>query len=376
MLLTLWDKFKCKSLNYINMEADLKLKLEQLHQRVDSLKDQINTEEATKNAFVLPFIQILGYDIFNPIEVIPESICDIGTKKGEKIDYVIKKDDEPILIIECKHWKEKPDAHNSQLHRYFHVSKARFGVLTNGHIYNFYADLERPNIMDEKPFFTLDLSNLKSSSIKILENFTKSDYNLENILDSAEALKYIKAIRNEFEKEIQDPSDEITKLLVSRFFDKSITASRLATFREYTKKAFANSINESISFRLKNALNINESLPSKSAEEINPIDDNSTELPKFITTEEEIEGSQIVKAILREQLSASRIAFRDTQSYFGILLDDNNRKPICRLHFNSSNKYLELFNNGKDNGEKKLLHSVDDIYNYKTELLDTLKIYE
>lgn len=376
MLLTLWDKFKCKSLNYINMEADLKLKLEQLHQRVDSLKDQINTEEATKNAFVLPFIQILGYDIFNPIEVIPESICDIGTKKGEKVDYVIKKDDEPILIIECKHWKEKPDAHNSQLHRYFHVSKARFGVLTNGHVYNFYADLERPNIMDEKPFFTLDLSNLKSSSIKILENFTKSDYNLENILDSAEALKYIKAIRNEFEKEIQDPSDEITKLLVSRFFDKSITASRLATFKEYTKKAFANSINESISFRLKNALNMNESLPSKSAEEINPIDDNSTELPKFITTEEEIEGSQIVKAILREQLSASRIAFRDTQSYFGILLDDNNRKPICRLHFNSSNKYLELFNNGKDNGEKKLLHSVDDIYNYKTELLDTLKIYE
>lgn len=358
------------------MEADLKLKLEQLHQRVDSLKDQINTEEATKNAFVLPFIQILGYDIFNPIEVIPESICDIGTKKGEKVDYVIKKDDEPILIIECKHWKEKPDAHNSQLHRYFHVSKARFGVLTNGHVYNFYADLERPNIMDEKPFFTLDLSNLKSSSIKILENFTKSDYNLENILDSAEALKYIKAIRNEFEKEIQDPSDEITKLLVSRFFDKSITASRLATFKEYTKKAFANSINESISFRLKNALNMNESLPSKSAEEINPIDDNSTELPKFITTEEEIEGSQIVKAILREQLSASRIAFRDTQSYFGILLDDNNRKPICRLHFNSSNKYLELFNNGKDNGEKKLLHSVDDIYNYKTELLDTLKIYE
>ncbi|MBC9813358.1 type I restriction enzyme HsdR N-terminal domain-containing protein [Crocinitomicaceae bacterium CZZ-1] len=358
------------------MEADLKLKLEQLHQRVDSLKDQINTEEATKNAFIMPFIQILGYDIFNPTEVIPEFICDIGTKKGEKVDYVIKRDNEPILIIECKHWKENVDAHNSQLHRYFHVSKARFGVLTNGHIYNFYTDLERPNIMDEKPFFTLDLSNLKSSSIKILENFTKSDYNLENILDSAEALKYIKAIRNEFEKEIQEPSDEIIKLLVNRFFGKPLTASRMATFREYTKKAFANSINESISFRLKNALNINESIPSKSTEEIHPVDENNAEIPKFITTEEEIEGSQIIKAILREQLQASRIAFRDTQSYFGILLDDNNRKPICRLHFNSGNKYLELFNNGKDNGEKKLLQSIDDIYNYKVELLDTLKNYE
>ena len=359
------------------METDLKLKLEQLHQRVDALKEQINTEEATKNAFVMPFIQILGYDIFNPTEVIPEFICDIGTKKGEKVDYVIKKDNEPILIIECKHWKENVDAHNSQLHRYYHVSKARFGVLTNGHTYNFYADLEQPNIMDAKPFFTLDLSNIKESSLKILENFSKQGYNLENILDSAEALKYIKAIRNEFEKEIQEPSDEIVRLLVNRFFDKPLTASRLATFKEYTKKAFSNSINESISFRLKNALNINETIHSKEADSTNTIDNNTEiEAPKFITTQEEMEASQIVKAILREILPASRIAFRDTQSYFGILLDDNNRKPICRLHFNSNNKYLELFDKGKDNGEKKSLNSLEEIYNYKNELLQTLKNYE
>lgn len=357
------------------METDLKLKLQQLHERVDALKDQINTEEATKNAFVMPFIQILGYDIFNPTEVIPEHICDIGTKKGEKIDYVIKKDNEPILIIECKHWKEKVDAHNSQLHRYYHVSKSKFGVLTNGHVYNFYADLEKPNIMDEKPFFTLDLSNLKDSSLRILENFTKNGYNLEQILDSAEDLKYIKAIRNEFEKELQEPSDEMVKLLVSRFFEKPLIASRMVAFKEYTKKAFSNSINESINFRLKNALNITETVPSKTQDQIPSVDSN-IESAKFITTEEEVEGSQIVKAILREVLSSPRIAFRDTQSYFGVLLDDNNRKPICRLHFNSSNKYIELFNNGKDNGEKKLLGSLDEIYNYKAELLSTVSNYE
>jgi hypothetical protein len=357
------------------MESDLKLKLEQLHQRVDALKGQINTEEATKNAFVMPFIQILGYDIFNPTEVIPEFICDIGTKKGEKVDYVIKKGDEPILIIECKHWKENADAHNSQLHRYYHVSKSRFGVLTNGHIYNFYADLERPNIMDEKPFFTLDLSNLKDASLKILENFTRKGYNLENILDSAEALKYIKAIRGEFEKELQEPTDDFVRLLVNRFFDKTLTASRLATFKEYTRKALSNSINESINFRLKNALSINDTLPSKEDQQGATIDEN-TDGPRITTSDEEMEGSQIVKAILRELIPASRIAFRDTQSYFGILLDDNNRKPLCRLHFNSSNKYLELFHNGKDNGEKKLLNSLDEIYTYKAELLATVKNYE
>ena len=356
------------------MNSDLKLKLEQLHQRVDVLKDQIGTEEATKNAFVMPFIQILGYDIFNPTEVIPEFICDIGTKKGEKIDYVIKKDGEPILIIECKHWKEDANAHNSQLHRYYHVSKARFGVLTNGHIYNFYADLENPNIMDEKPFFTLDLSNIKDSNIKILEKFTKNGYSLESILDSAESLKYNKAIKNEVENELITPSDEIVRLLVNRFFDKPITANRLAAFKEYTKRAISNSINDSISLRLKSALHINEKIPSKEQEEIVSIDDNS-EIPKYITTQDEIEGAQIIKAILREQIPASRISFRDTQSYFGVLLDDNNRKPICRLHFNSSKKFIELFQDGKDKGARHLLESLEDIYNFKSELHSTITNY-
>ncbi|WP_313504195.1 type I restriction endonuclease [Kaistella carnis] len=354
---------------------ELKLKLEQLHQRVDSLKDQINTEEATKNAFVMPFIQILGYDIFNPTEVIPEFICDIGTKKGEKVDYVIKNNGEPILIIECKHWKENVDAHNSQLHRYYHVSKARFGVLTNGHTYNFYADLEKPNIMDEKPFFTLDLSDLKDSSIKILENFTKTDYSLENILDSAEAMKYIKAIRKEFEKELIEPSDEFIRILVNKFFDKPLIASRMVTFREYTKKAITNTINDSISLRLKSALNINENIAKEQhLENPQPIDEN-VENPKFITTEEELEGFQIVKAILREKIPTERIAYRDTQSYFGILLDDNNRKPLARLHFNTINNYLELFHNGKDAGEKILLNSIDEIYNYREQLHKTFENY-
>ena len=356
---------------------ELKTKLEQLHQRVDNLKEQIQTEEATKNAFIMPFIQILGYDIFNPIEVIPEFVCDIGTKKGEKVDYMIMKDGEPILVIEGKHWKENANAHNSQLHRYYHVSKARFGILTNGIVYNFYTDLEKPNIMDEKPFLTINLDDLKDSSIKVLEKFTKTSYDLESILDSAESLKYIKAIRKEFEAEIDNPSDEFIKLLVNRFFDRPLTANRLSIFREYTKRALTSSINESISSRLKSALSINENIhdaKTKENEVVDSIDENSES--KVITTEDEIEGFQIVKAILREVISADRIAPRDTQSYFGVLLDDNNRKPLCRLHLNGGKKYIELFHNGKDAGEKILINSLDDIYNYKTELQKTVDNYK
>ena len=352
---------------------ELKLKLEQLNQRMNGLKDQIMTEEATKNAFVMPFIQILGYDIFNPTEVIPEYVADIGTKKGEKVDYLIKRDDEPILIIECKHWKENADAHNSQLHRYYHVSKARFGVLTNGMVYNFYTDLEKPNIMDDKPFLTINLENLKDNSIKILESFSKTDYNLETILDSAETLKYIKAIRKEFEKEIENPSDEIVRLLVNKFYDRPLTANRMLSFKEYTKRALKSTISDSISSRLKSALEINETIQvddSKTA----AVDDN-VESSKVNTTEEELEAFQIVKAILREIIESNRIAYRDTQSYFGILLDDNNRKPICRFHFGATRNLIELFHNGKDAGEKININSLDEIYTHRELLHQTIENY-
>ncbi|OPB52769.1 type I restriction endonuclease, partial [Elizabethkingia anophelis] len=258
---------------------ELKLKLEQLSQRIQGLKEQVQTEEATKNAFVMPFIQMLGYDIFNPTEVIPEYIADIGTKKGEKVDYLIKNNQEPILIIECKNWKENADAHNSQLHRYYHVSKARFGVLTNGIVYNFYTDLEKPNIMDDKPFLTINLEDLKDSAIKVLESFTKQSYNLESILDSAEALKYIRAIRKEFEKEIENPSDELVRLLVNKFFERPLTANRMQSFKEYTKRALSISITESISSRLKSALVINETL--------------DTNTPKPVAVDEHSEISKI-----------------------------------------------------------------------------------
>ena len=120
---------------------DFKDQIKLLSERVIKLKENTQTEEATKTAFIMPFLQTLGYDVFDPTEVVPEYTCDLGIKKGEKIDYAIHKDGQPIILIECKHWKEDLTSHNGQLFRYFHVSNARFGILTNGIIYRFYTDL-------------------------------------------------------------------------------------------------------------------------------------------------------------------------------------------------------------------------------------------
>nr|WP_316928347.1 type I restriction endonuclease [Galbibacter marinus] len=94
--------------------------------KIEQLKDKIDTEESTKHAFTLPFINILRYDTFNPTEVVPEFTADLGIKKGEKVDYAIFQNDVPILIIECKHWKQDLNVHNSPLFRYFHVTKTTF----------------------------------------------------------------------------------------------------------------------------------------------------------------------------------------------------------------------------------------------------------
>ena len=144
-------------------------KVKGLAERVANLKENIQTEEATKNAFIMPFIQILGYDVFNPMEVIPEFTADIGIKKGEKVDYAILQDGNPIILVECKHWKENLDVHSSQLHRYFHATKARFGLLTNGLKYRFYTDLEQKNVMDTEAFLEFDIENIKENVINELK---------------------------------------------------------------------------------------------------------------------------------------------------------------------------------------------------------------
>ena len=122
---------------------DFKDQIKLLSERVIKLKENTQTEEATKTAFIMPFLQTLGYDVFDPTEVVPEYTCDLGIKKGEKIDYAIHKDGQPIILIECKHWKEDLTSHNGQLFRYFHVSKRPLRYSDQRHYLSFLYRLGR-----------------------------------------------------------------------------------------------------------------------------------------------------------------------------------------------------------------------------------------
>ena len=347
---------------------ELSIQLKSLADKINLLKDRIETEESTKHAFVLPFINLLGYDTFNPTEVVPEFTADLGLKKGEKVDYAIIQNDEPILIIECKNWKEKLTIHNSQLFRYFHVSKTRFALLTNGIQYQFFTDLDEKNKMDEKPFFEFDITQLKDSSVNEIAKFHKSSFDVNKILDNASSLKFIKEIRKQIDTEIQNPSTEFTRLFASKIYNGRLTEKVMEEFKELVQKAFGQLIGEKITERLHFALNKEVIIQEK--DQIEEIEES-----KIITNEEELEGYRIVVAILRRKLPVQRIVHRDTQSYFGVLLDDNNRKPLCRLHLNGGKKYIGLFNADKSE-IRQPLQTIDDIYLFEKELLETVGVYE
>lgn len=342
-----------------------------LAQRVKELRPHATTEESTKAALINPFIQALGYDIFDPRVVIMEFVADIGTKKGEKIDYAIKRNGEVIFCIEAKCCTSKLDSSKaSQLHRYFHnIPTARIGILTNGVRYEFYSDLDKPNVMDEKPFMILDFDNLDEALIPELKKLANDVFNVDIALSAAQELKHLRQIRQIIAQEVRSPSDEMVKLFASRIISGPMRATVVESFRPAVRQAFETYINSVLLERIQGVTEISStpSLPPAQNEtiEVETPDEKTNEIE---TTQEELEAFFIVKAILREVVEPNRVAMRDRQSYCGILFDDNNRKPIARLHFNSAtNKQFGVFDSEKNETRHKI-ETLNDIYNFANEL--------
>lgn len=360
---------------------DFKDQIRQIGERVLKSKEASKTEEATKTAFVMPLLQALGYDVFNPAEVVPEYITDVGTKKGEKVDYAIMQNDVPIILIECKHWKENLSIHDGQLLRYFHVSKAKFAILTNGILYRFYTDLEEPNKMDEKPFLEFDITDPKETQIEELKKFHKTHFDIDGIFNTAGELKYTSALKLEFHRELNEPSDAFIKHFVKLVYSKNINQKVLDQFSALIKKSISQYITEMITERLKNALSretLQVSTPQgdpESSPQTPEVASGVADANKIETTEEELQGFFIVKSIVRQHFDVKRVGFRDNQSYFSIIIDDSNRKILCRLYLNGKKKYIGTFDSNKTESKTEI-QSLDDIFNCAEALIETAKQYQ
>jgi predicted type IV restriction endonuclease len=343
-------------------------KIKALAVRVEKQKGSLLTEEACKNAFVMPFLNALGYDVFNPDVVIPEFTADFGVKKGEKVDYAIKINGVITMLVECKPCgSDLAQQHASQLYRYFSVTDARFSILCNGLNFWFFSDLDEKNKMDQRPFFKFDILDYRPSHVAELSKFTHDQFDLDHILTTASTLKYSSAIQQEFAKELDEPSDDMIRLFASRVYDGHFTKRVRDEFRDIVANAFKEGVREMVSKRLASALEVTSEGSAPTTQDIY----NGEE--KAITTQDEIEAFHIVKSIVRRVAKAERIVMRDAKSYCAILLDDNNRKPIARLHFNRSQKYLGVFRNKEE--ERLPIETLEDIYNHSERLQQTVREY-
>lgn len=347
-------------------------KIVELAGRIRQAGDQQYNEAMTKQFLVLPFLHALGYDIFSPSEVVAELTSDVGTKKGEKIDYAIMRDGLPVIMIECKPLGMPLDAGKcNQLYRYFttHPS-ARIGVLTDGARYMFFTDLDQPNIMDPKPFMEIDLSDFSDRYLSELQKLSKANWDINGALSSASSLKYVSTVKKIFSEEVAAPSEGFVRHFAGRAHDGPVTAKVREQFASIVRRAVQEYINDQINSRLDLAKVADLAGPADAMQETDAQDAGGD----IVTTEEELTAFIIVKTIVRQTLNPSRVTMRDAKSYCAILCDDNNRRPLCRLYFNSKKKSVGIFDAEKKE-ERVPISSLDDIFLCTDKLREVAAVY-
>ena len=341
--------------------------LKQLGKRVVELKDSIGTEEATKTSLIMPFFAALGYDLFNPTEFVPEFTADVGIKKGEKVDYAIVLEGKPTILIEAKSINEQLTKHDSQLFRYFGTTVSKFGILTNGEEYKFFTDLDEPNKMDLTPFLTVNITKIKDSQIPELAKFHKDNFDVDKITSSAAELKYLNSLKNYLSSELNDPTEDFVKYLLTEIYDGMKTKQTVEKFKPIIKKGLnqfiAERVNDKLSAALKTSVTVED---NETKSESNTTDETDSEI---VTTPEELEAYTICKVVLKDTIPLDRLFYRDNRSYFNILLDDNIRKWILRVRFNTNGMKIEL---NDENHTVYELNEPIDIYNYSSQIIDVV----
>ena len=339
----------------------MKQKLEELSKKIPTLKNKNVLEEPTKMSLVIPFLQILDYDVFNIDEVEPEYTADFGTKKGEKVDYAILKDEKPIIIIECKPINDSLTIHKSQLFRYFTVTPVKYAILTNGEEYEFYTDIDKANVMDEKPFLKINISKLTDENIEQLKNFHKSFYNTNEIFNKASDFKYMNEITELMISDMNEPSEELIKYYAYKIYPGHKRENILQKFSHLIKNAYKRTLSQNFDEQINKIVNPSE--PETIVEKKSNI----------ITTELELDSYFTIKSIIREKNIevAEKIGYKDTINYLNMYIDKPS-KTFMRLYFNSKKPFFVFYENNNEQ-ERIYIENVNDLYKYKNEIISIIE---
>lgn len=251
------------------------VELQTLARKIKDQRHLAVTEEATKTAFVMPLIRLLGYDPNDLTQVRPEQVADVGIKKGEKVDFAILIDDVPILLVEVKKCEDAltHGRHDTQISRYFTNSPAPFAALTNGVVYRFFTDLDAQNKLDTKPFLELDISAPSDETVEGFGRFTPESFDAPDLRSTAERMRDRLRVREFLARQQDTPDDDLVKLLLrhARPHVKRITAPLLEEFRETTREAFRDYVREYAQERIRVGFDSQEVAPAAAAEASSPV---------------------------------------------------------------------------------------------------------
>lgn len=335
------------------------------------------TEEATKMGLVAPMLRLLGYDVFDVSEVCPEYNAAYGRHKDAKVDYAILRDGRPVILVECKPIGEQNlDKWTSQLFQYFAaVPEAKFAILTNGNEYRFYTDLEKEHIMDEHPFLRFVLTDITEAQTVALEKF-KNGFDPNGILSDAEQMKSRNQIADYLSKEFTNMDDAFASFILktTTFSDRVLSQSALAENKPIVEKAFKQLVTDQANKLLKDAISNDGSKEDDAEEEEEP-----EKKSKIVTTADEIEAFYIVRGMLAGTVKVEDVTYRDAETYFSVLFQNNNRKPICRLWLGKHKQVGIYSGTSNESGAKNFdvftIDSLNDLYQYKDRLINAVKNY-
>ena len=292
------------------------------------------TEETTKQALILPLLDILGFSAFDPNKVRAEYQADFpGAKSGERVDYALFCNGAPVMFIEAKSYTENLSNHCPQLSRYFNATpEVAICAITNGREWRFFTDLSNKNIMDSEPFLTVDVTMLNENDMAQLYQFRHDKFQPDALRSLAEESIYLTAFTESITESLKEVDLDFVRYVAGRAnIQRQFTQRYLESIRHIVKQAVQNTVSSMVVSGLSAPKVQEEAAPIEKEQEdpTEPIID--PENNKIVTTYAERRLFDLVKSILPDDAS---IEAKDTESYFGVLVDGKSNRWILRYFDN------------------------------------------
>lgn len=298
-------------------------------EHVKKVGQHCSTEETTKQALILPLLEILGFSPYDPTKVKAEHASDFpGAKVGERVDYALFCNNVPVMFIEAKGYAANLTNHCPQLSRYYNATpEVTVGAITNGREWRFFTDLVNKNIMDSEPFLTIKFDGTPQDDSHQLAQFHHDKFQPEALRALAEENIYLTAFKACITTVLRECDVDFVKYIAGRAnIQRTFTARFIDTVQPIVKQALAKAISDMVTSSLSTP--VPDELPPL-APVTQPDPEASTVDPtnaKIITSAKE----RRVLEICQELLPAEDLQGKDTESYYTVLYQGKTNRWLVR----------------------------------------------